>query len=191
MKNIVFFDLETRRSATQVGGWHNAGLMGMSVGVTYSTRDQIYRIYTEDQLHDLFKELRAADLVVGYNHIGFDYEVIQPFSFWNIAEMTSNLDMCIYLSAKLGHRLSLDSIAKPTLGGLSKTAKGTDALKWWAEYEKTNDSQMLINIATYCCYDVKVTMEVFMFGIKNGYVRYENKNGEIVNVSVDWKSMCD
>ncbi len=191
MKNIVFFDLETRRSATQVGGWHNAGLMGMSVGVTYSTRDNVYRIFTEDQLHDLFKELRAADLVVGYNHIGFDYEVIQPFSFWNIAEMTSNLDMCMYLSAKLGHRLALDSIAKPTLGGLSKTAKGTDALKWWAEYEKTNDSQMLMNIATYCCYDVKVTMEVFMFGVNNGLVRYENKSGEVVNVAVDWKSMCE
>ncbi len=186
MKNIVYFDLETRRSAAQVGGWHNANQMGMSVGVTYSSRDKIYRIYTEDQLADLFAELREADLVVGYNHIGFDYEVIQPFSFWNIADMTTNLDMAIYLSSKLGHRLSLDSVAKPSLGGLSKTAKGTDALKWWAEYEKTGDAQMLIDIATYCCYDVKVTMEVFLFGVENGFVRYENKNGEVTEVPVDW-----
>ena len=52
MKNIVFFDLETRLSASQVGGWHETAKMGMSVGVTYSTADKAYHIYT--QIHQLF-----------------------------------------------------------------------------------------------------------------------------------------
>ncbi len=190
MKNIVFFDLETRRSAAQVGGWDKAGLMGMSVGVTYSSRDQVYRIYTEDQVADLIAEMKAADLVVGFNHIGFDYEVIQPSSFWSIADMTTNLDMCLDLGEKLGHRLSLDSVAKASLGGLSKTAKGTDALKWWAEYEKNGDAQKLLDIATYCCYDVKVTLEVFQYGVEHGYVLYESKSGEVTQIPVDWASLC-
>ncbi len=188
MKNIVYFDLETRRSAAQVGGWNNAGLMGVSVAVTYSTKDQAYHIYTEDQVEELIAEMKAADLVVGFNHVGFDYEVIQPLSFWNIVDMTTNLDMCIDLGEKLGHRLSLDSVAKASLGGLSKTAKGTDALKWWAEYESTGNSEKLMEIATYCCYDVKVTMEVYLFGVKNGYVLYEDKNGKITEIPVDWKA---
>ena len=75
MKNIVYFDLETRRSAAQVGGWHEASKMGMSVGVTYSTKDNAYHIYTEEQVEQLIEELRMADLVVGYNHVGFDYQV--------------------------------------------------------------------------------------------------------------------
>ena len=186
MKNIVYFDLETRRSAAQVGGWHEPAKMGMSVGVTFSTRDNAYHIYTEEQAEALIEELRQADLVVGYNHIGFDYGVLQAFTFWTVADVTHNLDICSYLTAKLGHRLKLDSVAKVTLGGNSKTAEGTDALKWWAEYEREGDPQKMLDIARYCCYDVKVTMEVYKFGAQNGYVLYENKKGETERIDVDW-----
>lgn len=191
MRNIVFFDLETRRSAAQVGGWHETAKMGMSVGVTYSTADQAYHIYTEDQAEDLINELRAADLVVGYNHLGFDYGVLQAFTFWTVADVTHNLDICTDLTSRIGHRLKLDSVAKVTLDGKSKTAEGTDALKWWAEYEKTGEPQKLLDIAKYCCYDVKVTMEVFKFGVRNGYVLYEDKQGKQVKVEVDWKEDWD
>ena len=77
-------------------------------------------------------------------------------------------------------------MAKVTLGGNSKTAEGTDALKWWAEYEKTGEAQKLLDIARYCCFDVKVTMEVYKFGAQNGYVIYENKKGEPEKIEVDW-----
>lgn len=186
MKNIVYFDLETRRSAAEVGGWHETAKMGVSVAVTFSTRDNAYHIYTEDRMEELIEELRNADLVVGYNHIGFDYGVLQAFTFWTVADVTNNLDICTYLSSRIGHRLKLDSVAKATLGGNSKTAEGTDALKWWAEYEKTGDTQKLVDIARYCCFDVKVTMEVYKFGAQNGYVVYENKKGEPEKVEVDW-----
>lgn len=187
MKNIVYFDLETRRSAAQVGGWHETAKMGMSVGVTYSTADEAYHIYTEDQAEALIDELRKADLVVGYNHIGFDYGVLQAFTFWTIADVTRNLDICTDLTERIGHRLKLDSVAKHTLAGNSKTAVGTDALKWWAEYEKTGDAQKLLDIAKYCCYDVKVTMEVYKFGALNGYVLIDDRQGKVSQIPVDWK----
>ncbi len=188
MKNIVYFDLETRRSAAQVGGWspEACARMGISVAVTYSSRDDAYHIYTEDQAGDLIAELQGADLVVGYNHIGFDYAVLQPFAFWNIAGCTRNLDLCTYLSGITGHRLKLDSVAKVTLGGCSKTADGTDALKWWAEYEKSKDPELMLNIAKYCCFDVKVTREVHRFGAREGYVLFDDKEGKTVRVDVDW-----
>ena len=37
MRNILYFDLETQKSADEVGGWNNIRDMRMSVGVTYST----------------------------------------------------------------------------------------------------------------------------------------------------------
>ena len=37
MKNIVYFDLETQKSADEVGGWSHISRMGLSVGVIYST----------------------------------------------------------------------------------------------------------------------------------------------------------
>ena len=186
MKNIVYFDLETRRSAAEVGGWHETAKMGVSVAVTFSTRDNAYHIYTEDRMEELIEELRMADLVVGYNHVNFDYGVLQAFTFWTVADVTHNLDLCSDLTARLGHRLKLDSVAKVTLGGNSKTAEGTDALKWWAEYEKTGDVQKVLDIARYCCFDVKVTMEVHRFGVENGYVLYENKQGQVEKIEVEW-----
>ena len=42
-KNIVYFDLETQKSADEVGGWNNIRDMRMSVGVTYSTARSEYK----------------------------------------------------------------------------------------------------------------------------------------------------
>ena len=65
MKNIIYFDLETQKSAEEVGGWDRISAMGMSVGVTYSTARGDYRIYGEKQVNDLLTDLQRADLVVG------------------------------------------------------------------------------------------------------------------------------
>ena len=64
MKNIVYFDLETQKSADEVGGWNRVRDMRMSVGVTYSTTRGDYKIYGETQVEDLIRELMRADLVV-------------------------------------------------------------------------------------------------------------------------------
>lgn len=48
MRDIVYFDLETRHSAAEVGGWHNTAEMRLSVGVTYSTASGKYTIYSEE-----------------------------------------------------------------------------------------------------------------------------------------------
>ncbi len=57
MKNIVYFDLETQKSAEEVGGWNNISRMGMSVGVTYSTAHGAYKIYGEKQAGELITDL--------------------------------------------------------------------------------------------------------------------------------------
>ena len=75
MKNIVYFDLETQKSADEVGGWDKIRDMRMSVGVTYSTARGTYQIYSERRVNDLIRELQRADLVVGFNVLRFDYEV--------------------------------------------------------------------------------------------------------------------
>ena len=53
MKNIVYFDLETQKSAQDVGGWGNKDKMGLSVGVTYSTARAGYQVYGESQVEAL------------------------------------------------------------------------------------------------------------------------------------------
>ena len=80
MRNIVYFDLETQKSADEVGGWDKIRDMKMSVGVTYSTARGEYRIYDEKQVNDLLTVLQRADLVDGFNNLGFDYEVLHAYT---------------------------------------------------------------------------------------------------------------
>src|SRR5690606_15319768 len=83
-ENFVYFDLETRRSANDVGGWDRKADMGMSVGVTFSTAENRYRIYDESTVQELIDELCSADLVVGFNHVSFDYEVLMGYTILDL-----------------------------------------------------------------------------------------------------------
>mgnify|MGYP005849421201 CR=1 FL=1 len=182
----VYFDLETQRSFGDVGGAAHKDKMGMSVGVTYSTETGQYQIFDEENVADLVEQLVKADLVVGFNHIQFDYPVLQAYTVLDLASQSVNCDMMLDLEKVLGHRLKLDAVAQASLKA-SKTADGLDALKWWQLYKKSGDPEHLLNIAEYCCYDVKVTKEVYEYGLEHGVVKYADRNGHELEVEATWK----
>ena len=177
MKNIVYFDLETQKSADEVGGWDKIRDMRMSIGVTYSTGRGNYRIYGEKQVDDLLNELQRADLVVGFNNLGFDYEVLHHYTILDLRQLPT-LDMLVEVKKSLPHRLSLDSIAHASLG-VEKTAEGLQAIRWFKEGK-------LLEIAEYCCYDVKITKLVHEYGATNKQLFYTNKFGAKLSVAVGW-----
>jgi DEAD/DEAH box helicase domain-containing protein len=185
-KNIVYFDLETQRSFGDVGGFSQKAKMGVSVAVTYSTARGNYEIYTESEMEKLGEELIRADLVVGWNHMQFDYPVLQPYVFHTLAEQTLNLDMMLDLVTRLGFRLKLDSVASASLG-TGKSADGLDALRWWQEHKKSGEFAPLRKIAEYCAYDVKVTKCVHEYALEHGMLKYDDKSGRIAEIAVDWK----
>jgi len=112
MRDIVYFDLETKKSFGDVGGSRNKANMGVSVAVTFSTKANEYRIYPEGELDALIQQLTRADLVVGFNHIQFDYPVLQGYTILDLESQTVNLDMLLSLEERLGHRIKLDKIAE-------------------------------------------------------------------------------
>ncbi len=177
MKNIVYFDLETQRSADEVGGWDNIIKMGMSLGVTFGTARGEYNIYGEAHVNELLADLQRADLVVGFNILRFDYEVLHAYTPFDLTQLPT-LDLMVDLADKLKHRLSLDSIATATFG-FEKTADGMQALTWFKEGR-------LMDIAEYCCYDVKLTKLVHEYGQQHKQVSYNNKFGRKLSVAVNW-----
>src|SRR5213594_2286861 len=53
-KNILYFDLETQKSADEVGGWNNISRMGLSIGVNYLRFDyEVLHGYTAFDLRQL------------------------------------------------------------------------------------------------------------------------------------------
>lgn len=177
-RNFVYFDLETQRSAGDVGGWDKKEKMGMSVGVTYSTATGQYHIFGESEADELIAQLSRADLVIGFNHVEFDYRVLQAYSMWDIPEQMTSLDLLLDLEKRLGHRIKLEDVATASLG-TGKTADGIEAIRWWREGK-------VLQIAEYCCFDVKVTKMVHEFGVRHGYVRYRDRFGRDQTVDVQW-----
>ncbi len=175
--NIVYFDLETQKSAQEVGGWNNKHLMRLSIGVTYSTRDDMFKVFEEDDLPALISELTAADQVIGYNLLGFDYAVLSAYSPFDFFKLPT-LDLMADLSRILGFRLKLDSLAQATLNA-AKSADGLAAIRWFQE-------RNMAQIALYCREDVRLTRDLHRFGQQQGCVYYLDRQGKRIPVPVSW-----
>jgi DEAD/DEAH box helicase domain-containing protein len=77
-----------------------------------------------------------------------------------------------------GNKLRLDNIAQATLG-VGKTADGVDAIKWWRE-------KRVMEIAEYCCFDVKVTKLVHEHGAAHCELFYTDKFSRKQRVEIKW-----
>jgi len=176
--DIVYFDLETQRTANDVGGWDKKHKMGMSVGVTYSTADQAYEIFPEQRANDLVNRLQRADLVVGYNIINFDYEVLMAYTILDLHHQLRTMDLLVEIEKVAGHRMKLEDVAQGTLG-VGKVAEGLDAIRWWREGK-------IMEIAEYCCFDVKVTKLVHEYGVQHGELFYTDRFARKQRVALDW-----
>ena len=176
-KNIVYFDLETQKSAAEVGGWDKKRDMKMSLGVIYSTGTECYEIFDEKRVDDLIKALLRADLVVGYNIINFDYEVLAAYSPLDLMQAPT-LDLLVELEKSVGRKLPMDAFATGTLGS-EKIADGLEALKWWKEGR-------IMEIAEYCCFDVKITKLLHEYGRQHKQLFYVDKYGTKRVAQVKW-----
>jgi DEAD/DEAH box helicase domain-containing protein len=170
-------DLETRRSAQEVGGWHRADSMGVSCVVVYDSATDAYRDYLQEDVPRLVGDLVEYDLVVGFNILRFDYAVLGGLSRFDFQTLPT-LDLLNDIHASLGYRLSLEHLARETLGS-AKSASGLQALRWWKEGR-------IGDIISYCRQDVAVTRDLFLFGVRHGHLLFRNKAEKIVRVPVDW-----
>lgn len=176
-RQVLVFDLETQRSFQDVGGRTKMRELGMSVGIVYSFANDRFHAFQEAQAGALVEMLRSAELVIGYNLLGFDYEVLKGYSDVPL-EHTPTLDMMVDLHERLGFRPKLDSVAQATLGE-AKTADGLQALTWFKEGR-------LDLIERYCTDDVRITRDVYLFGRRNRHVLVSRFSGAPHKVAVDW-----
>jgi DEAD/DEAH box helicase domain-containing protein len=177
MRNTVVFDLETQYAADEVGGWHNIRDMRLAVAVTYNAAMDVYRDYTEQEVNQLIATLRGADLVVGYNVLRFDYEVLRAYTDDPLSSLPT-VDMLQDLYDTLGWRPKLDDVAAATLGEC-KSADGLQAVYWFRQGQ-------LDKVIAYCRRDVEMTWKTYQFGRRNGYVQYRDRKWRVHRVPVQW-----
>lgn len=145
----IFFDLETKRWSSEVeGGWGNIPGFGISVAVTWDN-DNNFRTWLENDARDLGSELVRADKVIGFNIVGFDYEVLSAY-VPNVHEFLDgkSFDILADLKERLGFRVSLDNICSATLGK-SKLATAEGAMEWYRQGR-------IDKVILYCQKDVEL-----------------------------------
>jgi DEAD/DEAH box helicase domain-containing protein len=178
MRNEVIFDLETKQAPRDWGMRDELKSLGVSVVGVWSSADGNFRAFRESEMGELTGFLKRADRLIGFAIKQFDIPVLQPHVGVDLSEIPA-LDIFEDVSQTLGHRVSLSSLAKATLGA-EKTGHGLDAVTWYREGNWERLEQ-------YCLQDVRLTRDLYDHGREKGYLLFESfidrKN---VSVPVKW-----
>jgi len=177
-RSTVLFDIETLRSADEVGGWHQAHRMGIALAVVCHLEAGRFETFREGRAGELAAALKQADLVVGFNSRRFDYAVLSGYTGEDYARTLPTLDLLESLSERLGHRVGLGHVARETLG-VDKSADGLQSLAWVREGR-------FDLIEEYCRRDVEILRDVYLFGRREGYVVISSRAAGRIRVPVDW-----
>jgi DEAD/DEAH box helicase domain-containing protein len=172
------FDVETKRSAQDVGGWHHAERMGVSMAVLYDGGQDRFFSYREEETDRLIDHLFSLELVIGFNNKRFDNRVLSAYTARKLGSLPS-LDILEEITTQLGYRLGLDRLAEHTLN-VKKEGNGLLALQWFQE------GRMDL-LACYCRKDVQITRDLFFFGLRERYLLFRNKAGSVVRLPVDFQ----
>src|SRR5690606_37086262 len=77
-KNIVVYDCEIENDVDgKEVTWDRKDKMGFSVGCLYDYLTDDYHVFLKEDINQLADRLNKADLVVGFNILGFDNELVR------------------------------------------------------------------------------------------------------------------
>jgi DEAD/DEAH box helicase domain-containing protein len=174
---VLFFDIETQRSAEDVGGWHNAHLMRVALAVTWDASSERFETFRENDVDALLRRLSEADLVVGFNVLAFDYHVLRGYSDQDFRRLPT-FDLLDALRERIGFRLPLGHLAEENLG-VGKGGDGLQSLQWWREGR-------IDRIEEYCRSDVALLRDLFDLALAKGHLLFRTRSGERVRVPTPW-----
>ncbi|OGL63993.1 hypothetical protein A3C09_01680 [Candidatus Uhrbacteria bacterium RIFCSPHIGHO2_02_FULL_47_44] len=176
MNKEVVLDIETQNTFQEVGGY-DTSLLKISVIGCYFYETDSYEAFEEHELAKLWPRLEHADRIIGYNTVGFDLPVMNNYYGGNFLTFPG-LDILAEIHKSLGFRLKLDDVAAATVG-TRKSGHGLQAVEWWKQGE-------IQKIKDYCLQDVKVTKDVYEYGLKYGALAYEDRLGGRKAIPVDF-----
>ncbi|MFQ5718203.1 MAG: DEAD/DEAH box helicase [Acidobacteriota bacterium] len=173
----LVFDLETLRSADDVGGWSHSADMGLALAVVWDRGRDVWTTYRETDVKDLIIDLLSARRVIGFNVRRFDYTVLSAYAPADFGRIPT-LDLLDEIYAVLGFRLSLGHLAETTLG-MAKGGDGLASLEW----VRTGRWDL---VETYCRKDVEITARLFDHGRDHGHLLFRDRAGRTGRVPATW-----
>lgn len=162
-------------------GWKDFEGMGLTVVCAYDYVTDRYRVFMEDNLHDFAELIGAADLLVGFNSIPFDNQLLRAQGLFVDDGRCYDLLREIWIGAGLAPEFEypshigygLDDVCKANFG-VSKTGHGALAPVDWqrGRYGSVTD---------YCLADVALTKKLLDKVIRSGWL-ISPKTGESIKI---------
>lgn len=171
----IFFDLETQRLAIEVkGGWNNIRGFGLSIAVTWDEENE-FRCWNESSAKELIDELARFDKIIGFNLLGFDYEVLSAYRD-DVHQLLDKATFDVMLDlARLKPDVKYPSLQEVSLATVDKGewSKGIDMPGLFREGK-------IGEVLAHCKRDVELVRDIYRFGVEHGVVYYKGK------IKVDW-----
>ena len=171
MSSEIVFDIET------IGDIRNYASLKVTVVSIYEFATDSYRSFEEHELGELWPILEKSERLIGYNSLHFDVPVLNNYYAGDLGTIP-HLDLLKVIKESSGKRYKLDDIAQATLQ-IGKSADGLQAMKWFEEGK-------IDKVKEYCEQDVKVTKEIYDYGIANRMLYYPTITGDILPIAVDF-----
>lgn len=183
----VIFDTETKKFFDEIQGY-DASKLGVSITSVYfrNLDENLKEIegemksFWEPDFPEMFKLFEKADRIIGFNSIGFDVPALSPYlpAYWPKLKHFDILDM---IKKTEGKRMSLDSLAKATLG-TKKNDNGANAIKYW----NAGDPESLAKLKKYCEMDVAITRDIYDHALHKGHLKYIDFWNELHEIKLDF-----
>jgi DEAD/DEAH box helicase domain-containing protein len=173
---ILVLDIETQNTWDETTGFKTDGLKISYTGVINADTGEELDFWEADT-PKLGELLKKADMVITYNGFTFDMPVIGNYLGSWVNDLPQ-LDVMVAAQMKIGYRPKLNNLSNATLGK-GKLGSGLDAIKYFANGE-------LDKLKKYCMEDVRLTLEVYKYGLEHGTIKYYDKNGFVRETDIDW-----
>lgn len=174
---IYVYDLETQTAIDYSSGKANLEELKISIAGVWDYES--YKLYglREGELPHLLPKLKQAQLLIGFNSLGFDNAVLQ--NYYKDFEINSipQLDLLDSVKKVLGFRLKLQTLVEATLKE-GKSGSGLEAVEYFREGEWQK-------LEKYCLDDVRLTKDLFEYGVYHGYVWY-SAGDKLIKIPVNW-----
>ncbi len=187
MYEEVIFDLETQKFFDEIEGSDPADL-GVSILSMYvrildenfcEIKGEMISFLEED-LGKSWEYFKSATRIVGFNSKHFDVPALKNYLPLELTKIP-HLDILEHVKEANGKRVSLNAIVKETLGD-SKADDPRNAITYWSKH----DEESLKKLKFYCEEDVRLTKEVYDYGLKNKTLKFKDYWNDIKTIEVDF-----
>jgi DEAD/DEAH box helicase domain-containing protein len=185
----VVFDVETKKFFDETGTSDPADL-GVSIVSLYRREmdENMHEIrgemisYWEKDFDQMWKVFQEANRIIGFNSISFDVPALKPYAPVSFAKLP-HFDILNKVREVQGRRVSLNALAKDTLGN-SKVDSGANAILYWNK----GDKESLAKLKYYCEADVALTRDLYDFGINQKHLKFTDhwNNPRVVEVNFSY-----